>query len=115
VIGCVAASSPSLEKIAPTMSRQLSGLFIALALAMGVVGLAFLIAPHSCNGGMDVYVWVGGAVLLVLLAVPFVTRIGRSMVARIACSVGFLALGLAAWLVGLFGANVRFICGLGYL
>jgi hypothetical protein len=27
----------------------------------------------------------------------------------------FLAFGVCVWLAGLFAANVRFICGLGYL
>ena len=97
------------------MSRPLTGLVVAVALAIGVVGLAFLVAPHACNGGFDLYFWTGAAVLLVLLAVPFVARIGRSLLARFACSIGFVALGLGAWLLGLFGANVRFICGLGFL
>ena len=46
---------------------------------------------------------------------PFVARIGRTHARRLGVSLGFVVLGVATWLAGLLLANVRFICGLGYL
>jgi len=34
---------------------------------------------------------------------------------RVVWALGFVVLGAGAWFAGLFTANVRFICGLGYL
>jgi len=85
------------------------------AAAIAVVGLAFLVAPRACHGGLELYVWCGGTALLVLLALPFAAHIGRSTLARIVWALGFVFFGAGAWIAGLFTANVRFICGLGYL
>ena len=56
-----------------------------------------------------------GVALLLLLGLPFLARAGRSTFVRIGLALGFCVLGVCAWLGGLFLANVRFICGLGYL
>jgi hypothetical protein len=52
---------------------------------------------------------------VLLLGLPFATPIGGSWIARGAWALGFVALGTGAWIIGLLGANVRFICGLGFL
>ena len=52
------------------MQRATAGFISAAAVAIAVVGLAFLVAPRACAGGLDLYVWCGGAALLVLLALP---------------------------------------------
>jgi hypothetical protein len=85
------------------------------AIAVVLVALAYFLAPRSCQGGLEVYVWCGGAALLLLFGLPFAARMGRSMFVRIAFALGFLAFGAGVWLAGLIAANVRFICGLGYL
>jgi hypothetical protein len=95
--------------------RSIAGFLYAGAIAIAVVGLAFLVAPRACDGGLDLYVWCGGTALLVLLALPFASHIGRSTLVRVAWSLGFFVFGVGAWLAGLFAANVRFICSLGYL
>ena len=97
------------------MPRAANAFVIAAVIAIACVGLAFAVAPRACQGGFEIYFWSGCVALLVLVALPFATRIGRSLPARFAWAVAFLLGGAAAWLVGLFGANVRFICGLGYL
>ena len=48
-------------------------------------------------------------------ALAFAARIGRSSTLRALWSLGFVVLGAAGWLGGLVLANVRVICGLGYL
>jgi hypothetical protein len=95
--------------------RATSGFVSAAVIAIAVVCLAFAVAPNACKGGLDLYVWGGGAALLALLAIPFVTRIGQSILARIGWAIAFVILGSGTWIAGLFAANVRFICGLGYL
>ena len=97
------------------MTRELAAYVSAAAIATGLVVLAFVVAPRSCNGGLELYFWCGGAALLLLFGLPFVSHIGRSTLVRVALAFGFLVFGGGAWLAGLFAANVRFICGLGYL
>jgi hypothetical protein len=95
--------------------RPFDGFASAAVIATGCVGLAFAVAPRACQGGFEVYFCSGCVALLVLVALPFATHIGRSLLVRLAWAVAFLLGGAAAWLAGLFGANVHFICGLGYL
>jgi hypothetical protein len=97
------------------MNRARAGFVSAAIIAIGIIGLAFLVAPHACAGGLELYFWSGCTALVVLLALPFAARLGRSLVSRFFWALGFLVLGAGAWLLGLFSANVRFICGLGYL
>jgi hypothetical protein len=97
------------------MSRAKAGFIVAAAIMAGLVGLAFLVAPHACEGGFELYFWIGCAALVLLLGLPFATPIGGSWIARGAWALGFVALGTGAWIIGLLGANVRFICGLGFL
>jgi hypothetical protein len=87
----------------------------AVAIATALVMLAFVVAPRACEGGLELYFWCGCAAFLLLFCLPFVARMGRSYLARVAFALGFVVFGMGAWLVGLFAANVRFICGLGYL
>ena len=87
----------------------------AAAIAVLVIGIAFVVAPRACNGGLEVYFVSGIVSLLVLVALPFVAALGRCLALRFVWAFGFAAFGVLAWLVGLFAANVRFICGLGYL
>jgi hypothetical protein len=98
-----------------TTLRPTAGFISAAVIAVACVGLAFAVAPRACQGGFEVYFWSGCAALLLLCALPFATHIGRSLLVRLAWATLFLSGGVAAWLVGLFGANVRFICSLGYL
>jgi hypothetical protein len=80
-----------------------------------LVVLAYLVAPTACEGGLELYLWSGAAALLLLLGLPFFAHLGRSAIVRAAFAFGFFMFGVGAWLIGLFAANVRFICGLGYL
>ena len=100
----------------PYMRPNPSLVFISAAgIAAVLVVLAFVAAPRACTGGFELYFWVGVAALLLLVGMPFVTHRARSILVRLALALGFLAFGVGAWLAGLFAANVRFLCGLGYL
>ncbi len=78
----------------------------------GLLALAFMVAPHSCEGGLEIYLWSGIAVVVAMLALPFVVRTGGPLLACVGWSLGFALLGAALWLAGLFAANVRIICRL---
>jgi hypothetical protein len=97
------------------VTREKTAFISAAAIATGLVVLAFVVAPRACNGGLELYIWCGGAALLLLFGLPFVAHIGRSTLVRVALALGLLVFGAGAWFAGLFAANVRFICGLGYL
>ena len=94
------------------MPRPNATFIAAAALALGVFALAFVTAPRSCEGGLELYFWAGVVALIALAAAPFVGRLGATMAGRVAWSVVFLAFGVAVWLAGLFAANVRIMCRL---
>ena len=52
---------------------------------------------------------------MLMIVVPFIAHLGRSMAWRLLWAVGFAVLGIGMWLAGFVLANVRFICGMGYL
>ena len=97
------------------MSRARAAIVIAAVAAIALLPLAFIIAPYACQGGFELYFWIGVVVLAMMLAVPLIGRVGNSLVVRFAVALGFVLFGAATWLAGLFAANIRFICGLGYL
>jgi len=97
------------------VAREPAAFISAAAIATALVVLAYVVAPRACAGGFEFYFWCGAAALLLLFALPFVTHTGRSTLVRVALALGFLIFGVGAWLAGLLAANVRFICGLGYL
>ena len=98
-----------------TVTRVRACLFIASGIALVVFALAFFVAPWACTGGLEFYFWCGAAAVLLMLALPFITRMRGSLLVRAGSAFGFAVLGAGAWLAGLLVANVRFICGLGYL
>ena len=77
-----------------------------------MVSGAFYAAPRACEGGFETYLKCGLAALVVLAALPFALRNGSSLALRVASGVGFVLLGVVAWVVGLFAANVNFLCRL---
>jgi hypothetical protein len=97
------------------VTRESAAFIIAAAIASALVALAYLVAPRSCEGGLELYIWCGGVALLLLFGLPFATHMGRPIFVRVALALGFVVSGAGAWLAGLFAANIRFICGLGYL
>ena len=94
------------------MNRRAASVASAAGIAAVVFALAFVAAPYSCERGLEVYFWGGIAALIALLVLPFATRIGSSFLICLAWGLGFVLLGGASWVAGLFAANVRIICRL---
>ena len=97
------------------MRHEPAAFISAAAIATALVLLAFVVAPRACTGGPEFYLWCGAAALAFLACLPLFTHTSRSILFRVTLAFGFLAFGTIAWFAGLFAANVRFICGLGYL
>jgi hypothetical protein len=96
----------------PDMNRRTLCFCIAAGIGIAVFATAFAVAPRSCEGGLELYFWIGAGALVALVALPFVVLAGSSVPARSAWGLSFAAFGVAAWLAGAFAANVRILCRL---
>ena len=94
------------------MSRRTVGLIVAAGIGATVFALAFIVAPHACEGGFDLYVWCGIVALIALMALPFVAHMGTSSLGSLGWAFGLLVFGLGVWLAGLVSANVFVLCRL---
>ena len=94
------------------MSRASQCLIAAAVVSLMLVSVAFWVAPRACEGGFETYLQCGTVALIVLAALPFVLRSGNSLSIRVVSALGFVALGVAVWVVGLLVANVNFLCRL---
>lgn len=84
----------------------------ALLLPAALFGFAFAAAPHSCEWGLRSYFWAGVAVVLVELALPFVTEAERPLLRRLLLAAGCGGLSAGAWFGGLVAANFQILCRL---
>jgi hypothetical protein len=94
------------------VSRASESLVAAAAVSLLLIVVAFWVAPRACEGGFETYLQCGIAALIVLAALPFALRRDNSLSVRIASALGFVVLGIAAWIAGVFVANVNFLCRL---
>jgi len=95
------------------MSRtSLSAIAVAITTAILLVAAAFWFAPRACEGGLEAYLMCGVAALVMMFALPFVLRMGDSLLVRAASALGLVVLAAAFWLAGLFAANVQILCRL---
>jgi len=85
---------------------------LVAALCAGLFAFAFVAAPKSCEWGLAAYFWSGIAVVIALLAAPFVLQPGRPARVRAFLALGYGLLGTVVWFAGLFAANVRIMCRL---
>lgn len=94
------------------MTDRTASISLVAALCAALLVVAFIVAPHSCQGGLTAYFWVGVVVTLVFLAIPF--TLGRKMpiLTRAFASLGLVVLGVVVWIGGLFAANVSIFCRL---
>ena len=84
----------------------------AAVILLLLVSVAFWVAPRACEGGFEIYLQCGIVALVVLAALPFVLRSGNSVSVRVVSATGLVVLGVVGWAVGLFAANVNFLCRL---
>ena len=54
----------------------------------------------------------GVAALALLLALPFLTHLGGSVLGSLGWAFGLMVLGVGVWLAGLLAANVQILCRL---
>jgi hypothetical protein len=94
------------------VSRASPCVIAAAVVLLLLIGVAFRVAPRACEGGFETYLQCGILALIVLAALPFVLRSGSPLAVRVVSGLGFVVLGVAAWVVGLFAANVNFLCRL---
>jgi hypothetical protein len=85
---------------------------IAAIIALCQAGVAWWIAPRSCDGGLEFYAAVGVGALVVMASLPFVLRSGQTTAGRFGWSFAFVLMSAAAWIGGLFAADVRLLCRL---
>ena len=83
---------------------------VGAALCAAMVACALAAAPRSCEGGLEAYLLAGLIGVPAMFAAPMFLRSDRSMLRRLAWGALFAAIGIAVWIAGLFGANVRFLC-----
>ena len=94
------------------MSRASQCIGAATVVLLLLVSVAFVVAPRACEGGFEIYLQSGIVALIVLSALPFILRSGNSLAVRVVSALGFVGLGVVGWVVGLFAANVSFLCRL---
>ena len=94
------------------MSRASQCIGAAAVVLLLLVSVAFVVAPRACEGGFEIYLQCGVAALIVLAALPFVLRSDNSLAVRVVSALGFVGMGVVGWVVGLFAANVSFLCRL---
>ena len=85
---------------------------IAVAIGIFIFSLAFVVAPHSCEGGLELYFWSGIAATTTLFAIPVATRMGSSFPLSLGWAAVFFTFGVAVWFAGFFLAHIRIICRL---
>ena len=83
-----------------------------LACCAALFVLAFIVAPHSCSGGLDVYVWSGLGCFVAVIAAPFVLHGDVSFARRAGAAAALAGLVFVTWIAGGAIANVRFMCRL---
>jgi hypothetical protein len=84
----------------------------AAVVALVLFATAFAIAPHACEGGLEIYFGAGVVALVVLFALPLAMARDRRLRVRLALALGLAALGFGVWIAGFVAANVRWLCRL---
>lgn len=95
------------------MQRQNIPLYPIAAIAWAGIFLSvFLIAPRSCEGGLELYLLGGAVMVLVLSSLPFMLLLNKPLSSRLAAAalLGFIT--TLIWLAGFFIADFRIICRL---
>ena len=70
------------------------------------------LAPKSCEGGLDVYFWIGIISIVALAVVPYVMREHSTSRQRLLQAVGGVVATLAVWIAVFALAPFRIMCRL---
>ncbi len=98
-----------MKSAASAMNRRTLCLTLTAGIGVALFAAAFVVAPRSCEGGLEAYVWIGVAAFVTLVTLPFLVLAGSSVPARFGWALAFASFGAAAWLAGAFAANVRIL------
>jgi len=80
------------------------GLYFALAFAIGREG--------SCQGGVDLYFWLGLLSLPVLFSLPLIFKAVEKLLFRLLISVASVVMGVMLWALAFETAGMYFMCRL---
>ena len=84
-----------------------------LAVYTALIVLAFMVGnEHSCDGGGDLYIWVGLATLLVMLALPFAPRLDMAVWKRVLIAAGLFLLTAGVWCLAYEWSGQYLMCRL---
>ncbi|MBX3651946.1 MAG: hypothetical protein KF771_11300 [Burkholderiales bacterium] len=82
------------------------------ALCAMLFGAAFLVRRLPCGQDLETWLALGLAVLLLLLALPWIMHRNASVLARSGCSAAALVAGIATWVAGFHFAGIPLLCRL---
>lgn len=94
------------------MTDRTASISLASVLCIALFAIAFLVAPHSCQGGLTAYFWLGVVVTTALLVIPLALERNLPILKRAFASFGLVVLGAAVWVAGVFAANISIVCRL---
>jgi len=84
----------------------------AVGICGGLFAFAFVAAPYSCDWGLNAYFVLGLVAMTALFTMPLVLWRRSSLSKRLLVGFGLSVIGFAAWIAGLFAANVQILCRL---
>lgn len=82
------------------------------AICAGLFAFAFVAAPYSCDWGLNAYFVLGLVAMIALLFLPIGLGRETALARRILLGLGLAAIGFAAWIAGIFAANIQLLCRL---
>ena len=85
---------------------------VTVAMCLAVTAAAFALAPRSCTGGLETYVWLGALTLAALGALPYLVPRLRRPPRPLLPALGGVAIGGAVWVGAFFAADFRILCRL---
>ena len=84
----------------------------AAGICSGLFAFAFVAAPYSCDWGLNAYFVLGLVAMMALFFVPLGLWREAAVAERMLLGLGLAAIAFAAWLAGIFAADMQLLCRL---